>query len=149
MKFVPRIAAIAIAALSAAPATAVQQIPAAPSAPASMSCDAIAAELIALTGGVADNAARTQELAKVNAPASSVGGALVNQGVAALVNVLPGGAASAVATGVGIAQGAADKVRQKKVDQAIAETDKLEEAQLGNLDRLLALHELHQAKCEG
>lgn len=140
-------AALCAASLIHAPAAALPQSVAAPD-PATLNCDQLAAELTGLTGGTMANAARAQELSKVGAT-DIVSETVKGQALGALGAMLPGAAASALATGVGIAEKAAEAKRDRKIDQALAESDALAEAQEGNLDRLLQLNELHQAKCAG
>ena len=112
-----------------------------------MTCQQIASELTALTGGAVANADRSQELSKINSPKNLAGEALANQAVGALLNMLPNAAASAATTALGTAEAAADKAHQKKVDQAIIAQADLDERQADMLDRMLELHELHESKC--
>ena len=117
---------------------------------ATVTCERLGAEVTELAGGAMDVATNAAERAnrKKNMP-TSVSATLTNQALATAAGSVPGGAA-VLGTIMGViqqAQEAAENRQVAKDEQAFAALGGAE--QQASLDRLLTLHELYAAKCEG
>ena len=117
---------------------------------ATVSCEQLGAEVTELTGGAMDVATNAAERAnrKKNMP-TSVSATLTNQALATAAGSVPGGAA-VLGTIMGVVQQAQEAAENRQVakdEQAFAALGGAE--QQASLDRLLTLHELYAAKCEG
>ncbi|QPQ54214.1 hypothetical protein IC614_07520 [Allosphingosinicella flava] len=128
---------------TAAPA---QDAPGALARDDALTCTQIADQLMALTGGVTANVARAQEMAASGAP-DMVGQTIAGQALGAVASVIPGPAASIVGGAAAQVQAANAERQRKEAPKKQAELDALEAPRMAGLDRMLHLHELHQARC--
>ena len=138
----PALLALLLGAAAPSPAT-----PAAAADEERASCSELAGRISELTGGAMASASQMQDLAAANAPEGQLVAQAKNQLLGSLLNALPGKAAGAAATVVGMAEKAANRDREAKRDASEQRLQEIEAAQGDALDRLLRLHELHEAKC--
>jgi hypothetical protein len=127
--------------------------PAAAQAPVEqLSCEQLEEELVTLTGSAVDGVSRLPEMAAKAGPSGSMTatGALATQSLGAVANMLPGVGATVAGTAMGAAQQAeAEKRAEASTEAARVTAEAVSEDQMGKLDRMLALHERHQAHCAG
>lgn len=110
-----------------------------------LTCTEIADQLVALTGGITNNLARTQELMASGGP-NMVEQTIAGQAIAAGA-ALAGPAGPAVAGAAAQVQAAEAEARRVAAPARQAELQALEAPRMAGLERILRLHEIHEARC--
>jgi hypothetical protein len=110
-----------------------------------LTCAQIADQLVALTGGVTNNLVRTQELMASGGP-DMVQQTITGLAVGTVAGALPGPAGAAVASGAAQVQAAEAEAQRRAAPKRQAELQALEAPRAAGLDRMLRLHEMHEAR---
>jgi len=120
---------------------------AAPADVRAMSCEDLALALTEQTAGAVSTAARTQELAQKGQGPSMLEQTMKAQALGTVLSALPGKGAGMAASVIGMAERTAEEKKAQERAAASRELEAVTEDQLQGLERLLALHEEHQARC--